>query len=237
MEKLFEYHHIQVRTTVVNEEVWFVAKDVCDVLEIPWRGNDTLSTIRDEWKGVRKFRTPGGNQPLTIVSEAAVYKLAFRSNKPEAERFMDWIAGEVIPQIRQTGQYVPVKSGTLPLESHTKRTVQIEMSKRVNGRNYARGGKLACIKYSVKNCLAHTGKTPTAIKKDGKLKKLPATVCKSAKEVLRRMKPEKACCMSLADNLVEQGHPEDKVFAVSVKAEIVFRGMLELGATPAELKA
>ncbi|MDK2794418.1 MAG: hypothetical protein PWP75_1047 [Caldanaerobacter sp.] len=80
-------------------------KDVCDVLDIAWRGQQTLVNIREDWKGVRNFRTPGGIQEMIVIKEPAVYKLAFRSRKEEAERFTDWVAGEVIPSIRKTGRY------------------------------------------------------------------------------------------------------------------------------------
>lgn len=174
---------------------------------------------------------------MLCITEAAVYKLAFRSNKPEAERFTDWVAEEVIPQIRKTGHYTPQQKGILPVKAHTQRNVQVEMSKRVNGRNYFRGGKLACIKHNVKSCVAHTGHTPQAIKEEGKRRKLPSKLRQSAKEVLRTLQPEKACCMSMADNLIEQGFLDDKVFAVTTKAESVFKGLLALGVTPAELTA
>ena len=99
-----------VRTQQVNDEPWFVAKDVVAALGIGWNGT-TLASIPDEWKGMRTFRTPssgtrgGGEQMLTVINEAALYKLAFRSNKPQADAFVNWVAGEVLPAIRQTGQY------------------------------------------------------------------------------------------------------------------------------------
>lgn len=49
---LFFYNHRQVRTVLVGDEIWFVAKDICDVLDIAW-GSRTLDPIRDEWKRVR----------------------------------------------------------------------------------------------------------------------------------------------------------------------------------------
>lgn len=42
---------------------------------------------------------------MSVINEAALYKLAFRSNKPQADAFVNWVAGEVLPQLRQTGQY------------------------------------------------------------------------------------------------------------------------------------
>lgn len=100
----FESHEIRVASDE-RGAVWFVAKDVADALDVSWKGSDTLESIKAEWKGVRKFRTPGGEQELIVILEQAVYKLAFRSRKPEAERFSDW-AADVIASIHKTGSYV-----------------------------------------------------------------------------------------------------------------------------------
>ena len=120
-------------------------------------------------------------------------RLPLWGGAPPAKKFKRWITHEVLPQIRRTGQYIPPPKGVLPIKAHTQRKVQIEMSKRVNGYQYRRGGKLGCIKYSVKSCVAHTGKTPLAIKEEGKRRNLPSRIRQSAKEVLRALQPEKAC--------------------------------------------
>lgn len=238
MEKLFQYQTTKVRTTFENDQVWFAAKDVAKALGINWKGDSgTLPNIKDEWKGVWDFQTPGGKQPLLCITEAAVYKLAFRSNKPEAEKFTDWVAEEVIPQIRRTGQYQPSDTVALPLVAHTSREIQIAMSKAVSGFKYHRGGRLACVKYHTKHCVAITGKTPKAIKDEGKQQELPVKVCKSALEVLRKTEPPKACVASFDNHLVSQGRDEERVFKLGLQAEPVFKGMIEMGVIPLELKA
>lgn len=94
-----------IRVEVENDVLWFVAKDVCSALGIGWRG-DTLNQIPDDWKGMRKFRTPGGNQELTVISEAGMYKLAFRCHSSEvADKFTNFVASEILPSIRKTGRY------------------------------------------------------------------------------------------------------------------------------------
>ncbi len=121
---LFEYQHKQVRTILVNGEVWFVAADVCNVLGIA-NASDAVSRLNPAWTMVSEIPTPSrGIQKMVVITEGAVYKLAFRSSKPEAERFTDWIAGEVIPQIRKTGRYIPKHQGILPLAAHTSVEVQ-----------------------------------------------------------------------------------------------------------------
>lgn len=95
----------ELRVAEINGEPWFVAKDVCAALGIGWRG-DTLASIPDDWKGMRKFRTPGGEQNLTVISEAGLYKLAFRCQSSEiADRFTNKVASEILPSIRKTGRY------------------------------------------------------------------------------------------------------------------------------------
>lgn len=94
-----------IRVQLINDEPWFVAKDVCKVLGITWSGH-TLDQIPNDWKGSVSFTTPGGNQQLVSISEAGLYKLAFRCNSSEkADKFTNWVAGEVLPRIRKTGGY------------------------------------------------------------------------------------------------------------------------------------
>jgi prophage antirepressor-like protein len=106
LQRVFDYEGQQVRTTLIDGQPWFAARDVCDILGIAWQGSKTLRPISDGWKGVGRFPTPGGDQDLLIVNEAALYKLAFRSQKEEADRFTNWVAEEVLPTIRKTGGYV-----------------------------------------------------------------------------------------------------------------------------------
>ena len=101
---IFQDH--QIRTVIENDQLWFAAKDVCSALDIKWNGKASLVAIPADWQGVGKLHTPrGGVQAVMIISEPAVYKLAFRSNKPDADEFTNWIAGEVVPAIRKTGKY------------------------------------------------------------------------------------------------------------------------------------
>lgn len=106
----FNENNQTIRVDAEGDNLWFVAKDVCQALGIGWRG-DTLAYIPGEWKGMRKFRTPGGEQQLTVISEAGMYKLAFRCQSSErADKFTNWVAGEVLPSIRKTGRYEVGKS-------------------------------------------------------------------------------------------------------------------------------
>ena len=63
------------------------------------------SDIDDDEKGLHTMQTPGGQQEMSIVSEAGLYSLILRSRKPEAKAFKRWITHEVLPAIRKTGGY------------------------------------------------------------------------------------------------------------------------------------
>lgn len=235
--KLFEYEHKQIRTIFAHGEIWFMAKDVFEVLGVTWKGSDSLSAIKPEWMMTPELTDSYGRpQRPVFINEPALYKLVTRSRKPEAERFTDWVFGEVIPQIRKTGKYVPNSQGVLPLSQHTKTEIQKAMSKSVNAHNYSKGGREEIVRYSAQNCLEHTGQYPNKIVEYGKKQGLKSKERSSAKEVLRHLQPEAACSMSLADNLVSEGFEPEKVFPVTKDAKKVFKGILELGAIPAELE-
>lgn len=89
-----------------DQSIWFVAKDIGEMLDI----KNIKQNIADFPKGVcitYPLETAGGVQNTTIVSEAGLYRLIFKSRKPEAEAFVTWVTEEVLPQIRKTGCYVP----------------------------------------------------------------------------------------------------------------------------------
>ena len=88
-----------------NNELWFVAKDVCDILEIK-NSRDAVSRLDDDEKGVVLTDTPGGRQKLQAVNEFGLYNLVLTSRKPEAKEFKRWITHEVIPSIRKHGAYM-----------------------------------------------------------------------------------------------------------------------------------
>ncbi|HHL2859228.1 TPA: Bro-N domain-containing protein [Citrobacter freundii] len=94
-----------VRVQVINGEPWFCLKDVCEVLTIV-NHRRVAAEILDA-KGVRKTDTPtnGGQQQLHFINEQNLYRIIFRSNKPEARRFQDWVFNIVLPTVRKTGRY------------------------------------------------------------------------------------------------------------------------------------
>jgi len=101
----FTFNSHQIRTVIKpDQSVWFVAKDVAASLGITWSGA-TLRNIPSAWRTMLSFNMVTGPKDTLLISEPAVYKLAFRSNKPEADQFTNWVVAEVLPSIRKTGQY------------------------------------------------------------------------------------------------------------------------------------
>ncbi len=96
----------QVRVIEKDGNLWFVAKDVCDILGFKNTRQAIATHVRENEKGVQILDTLGGSQNMTIINEAGLYKLAFRSNKPAAEKFTDWVTSEVLPTIRKYGMYL-----------------------------------------------------------------------------------------------------------------------------------
>jgi prophage antirepressor-like protein len=110
----FAFQNKTIRCVGTNRDPWFVAKDVCEALELSWNGRESLKAISDDWIRVRKLRTPmrqcdGSSivveNEVILIKEAAVYALAFCSNTPSADAFTNWVCGEVLPSIRKAGEY------------------------------------------------------------------------------------------------------------------------------------
>lgn len=95
----FLYDGEEVRTIVDNGSPWFVAKDVCEVLDIKNPTQAVGQLDSDE----RAMFNIGRQGETNIINEPGLYSLILRSRKPEAKRFKRWITHEVIPTIRKTG--------------------------------------------------------------------------------------------------------------------------------------
>ncbi len=101
----FLFDGAQVRVVTFAGEPWFVLADLCAVLGVA-NARNVAARLDDDMKGVHPVDTPGGAQNVTVVSEAGMYEVVIRSDKPEAARFRRWITSDVLPQIRRTGSYV-----------------------------------------------------------------------------------------------------------------------------------
>lgn len=122
MENLIVYENPQfgkIRTLNIDGEPWFVANDVCRVLNIK-NSRDAISRLDyDEKNTVTISDGNRGNSNVNIVSEPGLYLLIFASRKPEAHAFRRWIAHEVIPSIRKTGHYSAVENDEITISQKT----------------------------------------------------------------------------------------------------------------------
>ena len=101
---VFNFGEREIRTVLIYEEPWFVAKDVGDVLKLTnIRAN--IASLDDDEKGVNTIYAPSGEQEMTIINESGLYSLILRSRKPEAKAFKKWVTSEVLPAIRKQGLY------------------------------------------------------------------------------------------------------------------------------------
>ena len=108
MEKLqlFNFENQQVRTLKLNDEPYFVGKDVANILGYS-NTRDALSRYVDsEDKGVAKLDTLGGKQNQTVINESGLYSLILSSKMPNAKKFKHWVTSEVLPTIRKHGAYM-----------------------------------------------------------------------------------------------------------------------------------
>lgn len=110
---IFNYEQKEVRTVQIDGEPWFVAKDVCDVLDLKDHRTSINLLDDDERHTVPVTDALGRNQETFIINEPGLYSLIIRSRKPEAKAFKRWITHEVLPTIRKTGTYTAPQQQTV----------------------------------------------------------------------------------------------------------------------------
>ena len=108
----FAGHQVRVITDEQGMP-WFVAADVCAVLEFG-NSRQVLTRLDPDEKGVHSTDTPGGTQSMTTVNESGLYALILGSRKPEARAFKRWVTHEVLPAIRRTGRYTAPEAASKP---------------------------------------------------------------------------------------------------------------------------
>lgn len=97
-----------IRIIEINEEIWFVGKDVAKALgygEGKSLNNAVAKYVDEEDKGVTKLMTPGGNQDFIVINESGMYSLILSSKLKQAKEFKHWVTSEVLPTIRKTGKF------------------------------------------------------------------------------------------------------------------------------------
>lgn len=94
-----------VRGMLIDDEPWFVGKDVAEVLGYESPSAAVSKKVEPEDRGFSKMETPSGIQEMTIINESGLYGLIMSSRLPEAKKFKRWVTAEVLPAIRKTGGY------------------------------------------------------------------------------------------------------------------------------------
>lgn len=97
----------EIRALEINNEPWFVGKDVAKILGYAKPTDAVRKKVDEEDRGISKMETPSGVQEMTIINESGLYSLILSSKLPNAKKFKRWVTSEVLPQIRQTGGYIP----------------------------------------------------------------------------------------------------------------------------------
>jgi len=133
LSQTFNFDNFPIRLTDRDGQVWFVANDVCAVLEHS-NAKVAISRLDDDEKSTVVLETNGGKQETSIISESGLYALVMTSRKPEAKRFKKWVTAEVLPSIRKTGAY-SVNEQTVIEDKRTK--------KQLSDPNYALASEVA----------------------------------------------------------------------------------------------
>ena len=92
----------KVRTVLIENEVWFVLIDICKILEL---SNPSSVIKRLDEDEVTKFDLGSLLGITNIINESGLYKVIFRSDKPQANQFTKWVTHDVLPSLRKTGIY------------------------------------------------------------------------------------------------------------------------------------
>lgn len=104
--KQFNFENNQVRTLLINNEPWFVGKDVADILGYQNSSRDINRHVDEEDRqNYQNGTSEINNRGMTIINESGLYSLVLSSKLPNAKKFKHWVTSEVLPQIRKTGSY------------------------------------------------------------------------------------------------------------------------------------
>lgn len=105
LQKAFNYGEHEVRTVRKGQDIYFVAKDVCEVLDHS-DVSTAVSRLDDDEKLTQTMFVSGQNRKVWLVNESGLYSLIMTSRKQESKKFKRWVTHEVLPAIRQHGAYM-----------------------------------------------------------------------------------------------------------------------------------
>ncbi|CAK1246015.1 MAG: hypothetical protein [Caudoviricetes sp.] len=103
---MFNFESHEVRTVLIDNEPWFVGKDVADTLGYSAARNALKNHVADEDKLTHRISASGQSREMVMINESGVYSLIFGSKLDSAKRFKKWVTSEVLPSIRKHGAYM-----------------------------------------------------------------------------------------------------------------------------------
>lgn len=119
-----------IRTVVIDNEPWFVGKDVADILGYQNGSRDINRHVDEEDKRLTKMVSQGQNRDITVINESGLYSLIFGSKLESAKKFKKWVTSEVLPSIRKTGTYMMPQTtdGKIALlaQGHTELKAEVD---------------------------------------------------------------------------------------------------------------
>lgn len=98
----------EVRSLVINNEPWFVGKDVAEALGYKNSKNAVPTHVDEENKLSTQIEYTGQKRNVTVINESGLYSLILSSKLPNAKKFKRWVTSEVLPTLRKTGSYTKV---------------------------------------------------------------------------------------------------------------------------------
>ena len=106
MNEIFNFHGQEVRAVIFDNEPWFVAKDVADILGYQNGSRDINRHVDEDDKLTSQIATAGQMRNQTVINESGLYSLILSSKLPQAKEFKRWVTSEVLPAIRKKGGFI-----------------------------------------------------------------------------------------------------------------------------------
>jgi len=124
---IFDFETQQVRTVIIDNDIWFVASDVTKILGYLDGRKAVLTHTKGGFK--KKLPTKGGMQELTLINESDLYSLVLKSDTKNSKQFQEWVTEKILPSIRKTGSYSVTPKPELSIEEMTLLVIQNMQSK------------------------------------------------------------------------------------------------------------
>lgn len=116
----------EVRTITIDEEVWFVGKDITEKLEYQNGSRDISRHVDEEDRRLIPLNDGVQNRETLVINESGLYSLILSSNLPKAKKFKHWVTAEILPEIRKTGGYQVPQTYAEALRAYADQVEQIE---------------------------------------------------------------------------------------------------------------